>query len=158
MPPCLVLHIIGLSFCLGRRGRKGLQMGKQGWRLVLRGKCQTGKGNAGHRHHHAHHLYWRITPAVPVANQLTTKDGRNSKGVASTPYFPTNSLERHCPQLVKSSYYNAGPLFWIFGLYFLLSGFLVLQRWEEVDGEGRNLWKAVTIVHHLCGFSAQTHN
>lgn len=63
-------------------------------------------------------LLAHVTPSVPVAKPLTSKNRRHAKGMASAPYFPTNSLGWHCPRLVKHVYYSADICFEILCLHF----------------------------------------
>ena len=93
-------------------------------------------------------LLAQITPPFPGMNRLITKNRRNSKSMASGPYLPTNSLKRYCPRLVKSVYYKAGTLLWIFCLDFFFLGSWSSTSERKWMGRG----ETVTIGQRFCGF------
>ena len=89
-------------------------------------------------------LLAQISPSVSGVNRLITKNRRNSKGMDGIWPFPTNSLRRYCPRLVKSVYYNAGTSLRIFGLHFFFSGSWRSVYEKKWMGRGRTLWETVT--------------
>ena len=102
-------------------------------------------------------LLAQISPSVSGVNRLITKNRRNSKGMDGIWPFPTNSLRRYCPRLVKSVYYNAGTSLRIFGLHFFCSGSWCSTSERKCMGRGEVSEKLYPNTS-LLWVSAQVHN